>query len=240
VAAEHARALVRHDLLAVPGCRASTRDLQRPEVGPSNIYSRFNPSWIISPVEDSALAVDFIAEAIDRNGAAPHTVHVDRGTSMTSKPVSALLADLGVTHSHSSRSSRPHSGPTYAQPPPSQTASNTGHVRNRDGAECHFHFRPIFHLRDTPRRAEFQNLPLRYGMLIIMTAAGSIHRSTERSVNVAFRLSPDDRAELRRRASLEGLSVQAYLERVALGRPDVTDLPPGPKQHPQEELPMTG
>ncbi len=69
-----------------------------------DIYSRFNPSWIISPVEDSALAADFIAEAIDRNGTAPHTVHADRGTSMTSKPVSALLADLGITRSHS----RPH------------------------------------------------------------------------------------------------------------------------------------
>jgi len=66
-----------------------------------DIYSRFNPSWIISPVEDSLLASDFIAEAIGRNGTAPHTVHADRGTSMTSKPVSALLTDLGVTRSHS-------------------------------------------------------------------------------------------------------------------------------------------
>jgi putative transposase len=69
-----------------------------------DIYSRFNPSWIISPVEDSQLAKDFIDEAIERNGTAPHTVHADRGTSMTSKPVSALLADLGVARSHS----RPH------------------------------------------------------------------------------------------------------------------------------------
>jgi len=66
-----------------------------------DIYSRYNPSWIISPVEDSLLATDFIAEAIERNGAVPHTVHADRGTSMTSKPLSALLADLGVTRSHS-------------------------------------------------------------------------------------------------------------------------------------------
>jgi hypothetical protein len=66
-----------------------------------DIYSRFNPSWIISPVEDSQLAADFIAEAIERNGVVPHTVHADRGTSMTSNPVSALLADLGVTRSHS-------------------------------------------------------------------------------------------------------------------------------------------
>jgi transposase InsO family protein len=66
-----------------------------------DIFSRFNPSWIVSPVEDSLLAKDFIAEAIYRNGAVPHTVHADRGTSMTSKPVSALLTDLGVTRSHS-------------------------------------------------------------------------------------------------------------------------------------------
>ena len=69
-----------------------------------DIYSRYNPSWLISPVEDSLLAADVIDEAIAGNGAVPHTVHADRGTSMTSKPVSALLADLGVTRSHS----RPH------------------------------------------------------------------------------------------------------------------------------------
>ena len=69
-----------------------------------DIFSRFNPSWLISPEEDSLLAADFIEEAIARNGVVPHTVHADRGTSMTSKPVSALLTDLGVTRSHS----RPH------------------------------------------------------------------------------------------------------------------------------------
>jgi transposase InsO family protein len=69
-----------------------------------DIYSRFNPGWIVSTVEESHLAADFLADAIARNGAAPHTVHADRGTSMTSKPVSALLTDLGVTRTHS----RPH------------------------------------------------------------------------------------------------------------------------------------
>ena len=66
-----------------------------------DLFSPFNPSGINCPGEDSLLAKDFIAEAIERNGAIPHTVHADRGTSMTSKPVSALLADLGVTRSHS-------------------------------------------------------------------------------------------------------------------------------------------
>ena len=66
-----------------------------------DIYSRYNPGWIVAAAEDSVLAKDFIDEAITRNGSAPHTVHADRGTSMTSKPVSALLVDLGVTRTHS-------------------------------------------------------------------------------------------------------------------------------------------
>ena len=66
-----------------------------------DIYSRYNPGWIVAAAEDSVLAKDFIDEAITRNGTAPHTVHADRGTSMTSKPVSALLVDLGVTRTHS-------------------------------------------------------------------------------------------------------------------------------------------
>jgi putative transposase len=66
-----------------------------------DIFSRYNPAWIVSPVEDSQLAADFIEEAIAGNGTRPHTVHADRGTSMTSKPVSALLVDLGVDRSHS-------------------------------------------------------------------------------------------------------------------------------------------
>jgi transposase InsO family protein len=69
-----------------------------------DIYSRYNPGWIVSTVEESHLAADFLADSIARNGVAPHTVHADRGTSMTSKPVSALLTDLGVTRTHS----RPH------------------------------------------------------------------------------------------------------------------------------------
>ncbi len=66
-----------------------------------DIYSRFNTGWIVSAGEESHLAADFLADAIARNGAMPHTVHAHRGTSMTSKPVSAFLADLGVTRSHS-------------------------------------------------------------------------------------------------------------------------------------------
>lgn len=43
-----------------------------------------------------------------------------------------------------------------------------------------------------------------------------------------FRLSEEDRNLLRDKARARGLSVQAYLEMVALDRPDAHDLPPGP------------
>jgi transposase InsO family protein len=66
-----------------------------------DIFSRYNPGWVVAAAEDSVLAKDFIDEAITLNGSAPHTVHADRGTSMTAKPVSELLVDLGVTRTHS-------------------------------------------------------------------------------------------------------------------------------------------
>jgi transposase InsO family protein len=41
------------------------------------------------------------ADAVARNGVIPNTIHADRGGSMTSKPVSELMIDLGVCRSHS-------------------------------------------------------------------------------------------------------------------------------------------
>ncbi|MFC8935667.1 transposase [Rhodococcus sp. NPDC057135] len=66
-----------------------------------DIYSRYNPLWIVAAYESAELAAEFIAEAIERNGIAPHTVHADRGTSMTSGLVSELLTNLGIVRSHS-------------------------------------------------------------------------------------------------------------------------------------------
>lgn len=70
-----------------------------------DIYSRKVVHWLIAPTETAALAEGFITDAITANGGTvPDVVHADRGTSMTSKNVATLLADLGVTRSHS----RPH------------------------------------------------------------------------------------------------------------------------------------
>ncbi len=66
-----------------------------------DIFSRYNPSWLLSRTESAEEAEEFIDEAITRNGAVPHTIHADRGPSMTSGSVSELLGNLGITRSHS-------------------------------------------------------------------------------------------------------------------------------------------
>src|SRR5690606_33578191 len=71
-----------------------------------DIYSRYVVAWTVAPAETGELARDFIDAALAAQGVGRHelTLHADRGTSMTSKPVAQLLVDLGVARSHS----RPH------------------------------------------------------------------------------------------------------------------------------------
>ena len=68
-----------------------------------DIFSRFVVGWTVAAVEDSHIAKALLAQAMNVHGT-PESIHADRGTSMTSKPVAQLLVDLGVARSHS----RPH------------------------------------------------------------------------------------------------------------------------------------
>jgi putative transposase len=71
-----------------------------------DIYSRYIPGWMVAHRESAALAERLMAETIAKQRIPPGqlTLHADRGSSMTSKPVAFLLADRGVTKTHS----RPH------------------------------------------------------------------------------------------------------------------------------------
>jgi putative transposase len=71
-----------------------------------DIFSRHIVAWCVATREDATLAKTLIADAIKTQGIGPGrlTVHADRGSSMTSKPVSQMLIDLGVARTHS----RPH------------------------------------------------------------------------------------------------------------------------------------
>lgn len=68
-----------------------------------DIYSRYVTGWMAATRESAALAEKLIAETCAGQGIEPGqlTIHADRGSSMTSKPVAFLLADLGITQSHS-------------------------------------------------------------------------------------------------------------------------------------------
>jgi putative transposase len=71
-----------------------------------DVFSRYVVGWMLATRESAILAERFIATCCERQQIARGqlTVHADRGTAMTSKPVALLLADLGVTKTHS----RPH------------------------------------------------------------------------------------------------------------------------------------
>ena len=71
-----------------------------------DVYSRYVVGWLIAQRESAQLAEQLIAETCRKQGIEPEelTLHADRGGSMRSKTVALLLADLGVTKTHS----RPH------------------------------------------------------------------------------------------------------------------------------------
>jgi putative transposase len=68
-----------------------------------DIFSRYVVGWMVARRESAILADKLIRESCERQRIEPGqlVIHADRGPSMTSKAVALLLADLGVTKSHS-------------------------------------------------------------------------------------------------------------------------------------------
>jgi putative transposase len=71
-----------------------------------DIYSRYVVGWMVAHREQNALPKRLIEETCLKQGIEPGQliIHSNRGSSMRSNVVANLLADLGVTKSHS----RPH------------------------------------------------------------------------------------------------------------------------------------
>ncbi|MCP4699652.1 MAG: IS3 family transposase [Gammaproteobacteria bacterium] len=106
----------RPELLAVRPCEVWSWDITKLK-GPArwtyfhlyviiDIYSRYVVGWMVATRESATLAERLISETCQRQNIerGQLTVHADRGSSMKSKCVEHLLADLGVTKTHS----RPH------------------------------------------------------------------------------------------------------------------------------------
>lgn len=71
-----------------------------------DVFSRYVVGWMAAQQESAELAKRLIHDTWAKQNIVPGqlTIHADRGSSMTSKPVAFLLADLGITKTHS----RPH------------------------------------------------------------------------------------------------------------------------------------
>jgi len=72
-----------------------------------DIFSRYCPGWMVVEGERAEVVRDWIAAVVAARGPAEPgrlVIHADRGSAMTSKPVSQLLADLRIGRTHG----RPH------------------------------------------------------------------------------------------------------------------------------------
>ena len=67
-----------------------------------DVFSRYAVGWMIALQEAAHLAEELVATTYTRQGIQPGqlTLHADRGQAMTSKTLAMLLADLGITKTH--------------------------------------------------------------------------------------------------------------------------------------------
>lgn len=71
-----------------------------------DVFSRYVVGWLLAQRESAALAEKLIEQSCERQQIQPGqlTVHADRGAPMIAKSMAFMLADLGITKTHS----RPH------------------------------------------------------------------------------------------------------------------------------------
>ena len=97
-----------------------------------DVFSRYIVGWTLQHRESGEIAKALIVQAAEQQKITPGTLtlHADRGSSMTSKPVAFLLADLGVTRTHN----RPY---TSSDNPYSEAHFKT--LKYRPGFPARFH-----------------------------------------------------------------------------------------------------
>lgn len=68
-----------------------------------DLYSRLAVGWMVARRESATLAQRLVTETVSKQGLLRDqvTLHADRGPSMTAKSLALMLADLGITKSHS-------------------------------------------------------------------------------------------------------------------------------------------
>ncbi len=168
-----------------------------------DVFSRYVVGWMVAHEESAALARKLIEETCRRQGITPEqlTLHADRGSSMTSKSVALLLADLGVTKTHS----RPH---VSNDNPFSESAFKT--LKYRPGFPDRFMH--IEHARGhCGPLLDWYNVDHRHG---------SLGQCTPHDVHYGLAAQT-----LVRRSAVLDAAFQAHPERFAHGRPTPATLP---------------
>ncbi len=155
-----------------------------------DVFSRYVVGWTIQYRESSALAEQLIAQATEQQDIAPGqlTLHADRGSAMTAKPVAYLLADLGVTKTHS----RPY---TSSDNPFSESQFKTLKYR----PDFPDHFGSILHSRSFGRTfIDWYNHEHRHSGLGLMTPAAvhygqaeALRAERQRILTAAFEANPE-------------------------------------------------
>jgi putative transposase len=155
-----------------------------------DVFSRYVVGWTVQHGENGQLAKALIEQATEqqRIGRDVLTVHADRGAPMRAKPVAFLLADLGVTKTHS----RPY---TSSDNPYSEAQFKTLKYR----PEFPERFDDIEHARAHCRRFfDYYNHQHRHSGIGLMTPAAvhygqaeQLHAARARVLETAYARNPE-------------------------------------------------
>jgi putative transposase len=155
-----------------------------------DVYSRYAVGWTVQHRESGQVAKELIAQVCAQQNIQRDqlTVHADRGSSMTSKPVAFLLADLGVTKTHN----RPY---TSTDNPYSEAQFKTLKYRPDFPAR----FASIEHARGFCRTFfDYYNHQHRHSGIGLMTPAAvhhghadAVHAQRARVLDAAYAATPE-------------------------------------------------
>jgi len=155
-----------------------------------DVFSRYIVGWAVQYRESGELAKALIAQACEQQQIVPEQLilHADRGQPMRAKPVAFLLADLGVTKTHS----RPY---TSSDNPYSESNFKTLKYRPEFPAR----FDTIEHARSHSRAfVDWYNHQHRHNGIGLMTPAAvhygraqDLHAGRERVLAAAYAAHPE-------------------------------------------------
>jgi putative transposase len=155
-----------------------------------DVFSRYAVGWTVQHRESGQVAKALIDQVCQQQHITRGqlTIHADRGSSMTSKPVAFLLADLGITKSHS----RPY---TSTDNPYSEAQFKTLKYRPQFPAR----FESIEHARGFSREFfEYYNHHHRHSGIGLMTPAtvhygraDQVHAERQRVLDAAYQATPE-------------------------------------------------